>query len=196
MLQNISNRRVTATHVVTTRVIANRSKAPVFSIDTHVPQVGDKGAKPASEVFPAPVAPSPQRQDHTAAADFRQLFSGLPGPAIPAADTAPPEAPFVPVFRNATITDGKQVWALNRTYFASQETAQWIASKYGNGLVVEVPAGGNGGFFSASANEYHVKLADGRLVNAGILAGYYERNPPDKFPGLADKLIRAQLGLA
>jgi len=33
------------------------------------------------------------------------------------------------------------------------------------------------------------------MVNAGILAGYYERNPESQFPGLADKLIRSQLGL-
>ena len=43
------------------------------------------------------------------------------------------------------------------------------------------------------ANGRSIKLADGRLVNAGILAGYYERNPEALFPGLADKLIRAQL---
>ena len=84
---------------------------------------------------------------------------------------------------------------MNSAYFATTETAQWIATKYGTGEIVEVPFGGNGGVFSASANEYHIKLRDGRLVNAGILAGYYERNPPNKFPGLADKLIRGQLGL-
>ena len=103
---------------------------------------------------------------------------------------------FVPAFRKATGSDGVQTWPLNSTYFASTETAQWIANKYGSGEVVEVPFGGVGGIFTASANEYHIKLADGGLVNAGILAGYYERNPPDQFPGLADKLIRAQLGLA
>jgi len=78
---------------------------------------------------------------------------------------------------------------------ATSETAQWIANKYGDGSVVEVPFGGVGGMFTASAQEYHIKLADGSLVNAGILAGYYQRNPPDQFPGLADKLIRGQLGL-
>ena len=93
----------------------------------------------------------------------------------------------------AAITDGVQVWGLNHTYFATLETAQWIANRYGTGQTIEVPFGGNGGPFSASATEYHIRLADGRVVNAGILAGYYERNPEALFPGLADKLIRAQL---
>src|SRR5258708_39325 len=110
----------------------------------------------------------------------RQLFGG---------------APFVPAFRQATVTDGSSVWALNHDYFATKDTAQWIANKYGTGQVIETPFEGSGGPFAASANEYHIKLADGRTVNAGILAGYYERNPESQFPGLADKLIRGQLGL-
>jgi hypothetical protein len=133
---------------------------------------------------PTPAAAS---QVNAKVADLRQLFSGLP------ATTA--DLSFVPTFRTATGTDGLQTWGLNRTYFATLETAQWIANRYGTGQTIEVPFGGAGGPFSASANEYHIKLADGRLVNAGILAGYYERNPERLFPGLADKLIRAQLGL-
>jgi len=105
------------------------------------------------------------------------------------------EPPFVPAFRSATGTDGQITWNLNSGYFATKETAQWIANKYGTGEVVEKPFGGSGGLFAASATEYHIKLRDGREVNAGILAGYYERNPPEKFPGLAEKLIKSQLGL-
>src|SRR2546421_728953 len=79
---------------------------------------------------------------------------------------------FVPTFRSATVTDGVNVWPLNSNYFASKETAQWIANKYGIGQVIETPFGGSGGPFAASANEYQIKLRDGRAVNAGILAGY------------------------
>src|SRR5260370_7892750 len=110
----------------------------------------------------------------------RQLFGG---------------APFVPAFRQATVNDGSSVWALNHDYFATKDTAQWIANKYGTGEVVETPFEGSGGPFAASAQEFQIKLADGRMVNAGILASYYERNPEAQFPGLADKLIRSQLGL-
>jgi hypothetical protein len=108
----------------------------------------------------------------------------------------PVNPPFVPSFRTATITDGVNVWGLNSNYFATKDTAQWIANKYGTGQVIETPFGGSGGPYAASANEYQIKMADGRTVNAGILAGYYARNPESQFPGLADKLIRGQLGLA
>jgi hypothetical protein len=168
---------------------------------------------------PAPSAALPsQSQVISSTADLRQIFNGVPASTAPAINTTPPAAtipqavitpkaaitpqaaPFVPTFRTATGSgignDGNPVsWSLNRTYFASKESAQWIANKYGAGQVIEVPFGGAGGPFSASANEYHIKLADGRTVNAGILAGYYERNPEDKFPGLAEKLIRNQLGV-
>ncbi len=81
-------------------------------------------------------------------------------------------------------------WSLNPNYFASRETADWVSKKYGTGEVVELPFGGDGGPFQASEKEFHIKLANGRTVNAGILAAYYDRNPEFQFPGVADKLIR------
>jgi hypothetical protein len=137
-------------------------------------------------------------QSDAPAVGLRQLFGAsllriAPGP-VPVATAA--DTPFIPAFRTATGSDGTVSWKLNSNYFATKETAQWIANKYGTGEVIETPFGGVGGIFSASALEYHIKLPDGRDVNAGILAGYYERNPPDKFPGLAEKLIKIQLGLA
>jgi hypothetical protein len=134
---------------------------------------------------------------------------GYPDPSTAAATPASPasasatvapaaviaDASFVPVFRSATVTDGTNVWPTNHDYFASQATAQWIANKYGTGQLVTTPFEGSGGPFSASASEYQVVLADGRSVNAGILASYYERNPESQFPGVADSLIRNQLGL-
>ena len=150
--------------------------ASVFSSSSVVSKRSTSGA-----------AGSPARsQINSASTDFRQLLGA---------------APFAPAFRAATGSavgnNGNVVtWNLNPTYFATKETAQWIANKYGTGQVIETPFAGSGGPFSASENEYQIKLADGRLVNAGILAGYYQRNPEDRFPGLADKLIRSQLGLA
>ena len=138
------------------------------------------GAQPAAATAPA-------SQTAAASSPLRQLFGASSAPVA--------DPPFAPAFRNATGTDGQITWSLNSTYFATKDTAQWIANKYGTGQVIETPFGGAGGLFAASANEFHIKLKDGREVNAGILAGYYERNPPDKFPGLADKLIRSQLGL-
>jgi hypothetical protein len=190
MVNGMSIRRLAALPLAATRVSPTRvQQRPVFSIATSPSTVAPVAPKPASPGAAAAVStPAAASQVNANVADLRQLFSGLPA--------ATADLSFVPTFRTATGTDGLQTWSLNRTYFASLETAQWIANRYGTGQTIEVPFGGAGGPFSASANEYHIKLADGRLVNAGILAGYYERNPERLFPGLADKLIRAQLGLA
>jgi hypothetical protein len=168
---------------------------PVFSVVTpsSAPAPASVTAR-AAETVQEPAAPA-QSQKNAASTDLRQFIASQPAAAAPVAPSAV-ETPFTPTFRDATGSDGLQTWNLNSTYFATHETAQWIATKYGTGEVVEVPFGGRGGLFSASASEYHVKMKDGSLINAGVLAGYYQRNPPDKFPGLADKLIRNQLGLA
>ena len=182
MVNGTSVRRLGWAPVATPRVNSQRGqKHPVFSVDTGTSSAVPVAPKRASAAVAAP------SQLNAGEADFRQLFSAPAAIAV---------SPFVPLFRTATGTDGVQVWGLNQTYFATRETAQWIANRYGTGQTVEVPFGGSGGPFSASANEYHIKLADGRVVNAGILAGYYARNPEALFPGLADKLIRAQLGIA
>jgi len=154
------------------------------SLDTSISDV----AAPAPALASPPVSiPPPQSQPIATPAEPRQILA----PPVEAVTTPA----FAPSFRSAFGSDGLRSWGLNPTRFATSETAQWIANKYGVGEVVEVRSGGFGGIFTVSANEYHIRLTDGSLVNAGILAGYYQRNPPDQFPGVADKLIRAQLGL-
>ena len=110
--------------------------------------------------------------------------------------TIPPFIPeFLTVYGASVGNDGKPIsWPMNPEYFATQPTAQWIASKFGDGQVYSQPFFESGPF-SVSAPVNLVKLKDGRYTNAGILAAYYVRNPEDKFPGLAEKLIRAQLGI-
>ena len=202
MVNSLSSRRVAAIPVAAARVSPTGTRAtPLFSVSRALPGTVAAGARPALARVTPPVTPGSPSQVNSGAADFRQLLSSSPIAAtVAAAETAPPAPAFVPAFRTATGSgvgnDGNPVsWNLNSTYFATKDTAQWIANKYGTGKVIEVPFGGSGGPFSASANEYAIQLADGRQVNAGILAGYYARNPEDKFPGLADKLIRGQLGL-
>lgn len=105
-----------------------------------------------------------------------------------------PVVNFIPHFRKVTGTDGTNTWPLSEEYFADISTAQYMADKYGTGELVEVPFGGSGGIFTASDKEYHVKFKSGRTVNAGVMAAFYLRNPETAFPGLAEKLLRAQLG--
>ena len=147
----------------------NAQRSAVFSMVARAVAAPAAPLKRASSnVEPAAVAPTRQSQANAATVDVRQIPAGVGAVSGPAAATT---SPFVPVFRTATISDGIQVWGLNSTYFATQQTAQWIANRYGTGQLVEVPFGGSGGPFAASANEYHIKLADGREVNAGIWRG-------------------------
>lgn len=118
--------------------------------------------------------------------------ASLGGTASPAV-AATAEPPLIPVFQGATETDGTNVWNLNTGYFADQPTAQWLANKYGTGVVVQTPFFNGGGPYSASANQNEIVLSNGATVNAGVLASYYARNPESEFPGLADTLIRNQL---
>jgi hypothetical protein len=203
MVHGTSIHRPTALPAVAPRINSVKARTtPVFSaISKQAPTSVASLTKSPVATAPTSLVTTPQSQVPSAADDFRQLFGGLPGPAAPSPVTTPAVAtpvnpPFVPSFRTASVTDGVNVWGLNSDYFATKDTAQWIANKYGTGQVIETPFEGSGGPFSASANEYQIKMADGRTVNAGILAGYYERNPESQFPGLADKLIRGQLGLA
>ena|SRR6266571_6876219 len=106
--------------------------------------------------------------------------------------TTPPDpiSPrFVPHFRlgqRIFDTNTQKSYPLNDDYFATLETAQWIAKKYGDSNVYEVPFEGAGGPMVATANIYVTKLPNGRGVNCGILAAFYARNPEN----VADWLIR------
>lgn len=112
----------------------------------------------------------------------------------PVVENPPTEPSFVPTFRSAWGygTDNKGqlfVYPLNSDYFADYGTAQFIAGKYGDGKIYELPFEGSGGPYQASANIYCTKLQNGRLVNCGILAAYFKRNAYN----LADFLVRQVL---
>ncbi len=115
------------------------------------------------------------------------LLLGAPAAVVPG---------FVPHFREGQriidVNTGRS-YPLNDLYFASMETAQYIAGKFGDSKVYEVPFEGEGGPMVCTAKCYVTRLTNGRGVNCGLLAGYYLRNPEAQFPGLAEKLIRADL---
>lgn len=108
---------------------------------------------------------------------------------------SPTSASFIPEYRLVFASDGFNTWPIdNDNYFATMDTAKEMAKRYGiNQIIVEVPFGGSGGMYTVSENEYHINLANGDTLNAGILADFFRRNPEDTAPGVADKLIRGQL---
>jgi len=101
--------------------------------------------------------------------------------------------PIVPQFLPAFSTlEGSGPTAANRLYWASQSTAQELADRFG-AVVVSKPA-----FFEYTwarltfepATQFYLEFPNGKFYNAGELAGYFQRNPEDKFPGLAEKMAR------
>ncbi len=144
--------------------------------------------------------PQPAGTGSTAAsAPRRTPFDPQPAPAAPAVAApdaaAVSEAQFVPEFvQNARVYSVYGTSSgLNPAYFATRATAEWMAKKYGTGEVVETPYEGNGGPYLANANEFQIRLNNGKLTNAGTLADYYRRMPEDQFPGVADSMIRSVL---
>jgi len=126
-------------------------------------------------------------------------FDPQPAPVVSTASasdtTASSEAQFVPEFlqdvRVFSVYGTSS--GLNPAYFATRATAEWMAKKYGTGEVVETPYEGNGGPYLANANEFQIRLSNGKLTNAGTLADYYRRMPESQFPGVADYMVRSVL---
>ncbi len=86
---------------------------------------------------------------------------------------------------------------MNPDYFATAETAEWIRKRFGAREVFERIAPGNEGpFYTASHKERWVRFDDGTKMNAGIMAAYFIRNPEDKFPGLAEKMVLDTIAVA
>jgi len=164
---------------------------PVATPGGTTPPVATSAPLPvaAPVVTPFGVVP-PEAFDRAAQSGFTNPFGRDPVP-VPVSPPVSKPPSWTPVFQNASMTgpDG-QSWPLNSSYFATLDTAGRIAQMYGTGEVVTQPAGGTGGPFGANAQEYHIRLEDGRLVNAGMLASYYVRNPDNLYPGVADRLIR------
>lgn len=87
---------------------------------------------------------------------------------------------------------------LNFIWWADAATARALATRYGAKAVPLVP------YFPAHstrlaydpASQWFLQFPDGTIINAGILADYFRRNPEAEFPGLADKFVRDYIGAA
>src|SRR5579859_4678360 len=157
MVTGLFNHRTPFTPVRTSRVnnLATTKNA-VFSISSQQATKTAQVVRNSSVAQQAILTPaSDQSQSNGGAADFRQLFASNLPPAVPfsAMDTtataAPANPPFVPTFQSATVqgvdNNGNTTqWALNHDYFATQESAQWLANKYGTGQLIQTPFEGSG----------------------------------------------------
>lgn len=119
-----------------------------------------------------------------------------PAVQVATAPVAPPAPkPFVPAYEKVTIKSPWGEWSLNEWYFATADTAETLCRRLQCAFVRLKPCVGSGGPFACDQQERWLVFKvdpDGGVLfeeNAGLLASTYTRNPEDKFPGLADKLV-------
>jgi len=73
-----------------------------------------------------------------------------------------------------------QTYGYNPYYFATAQTAATVAQIVG-GTVVQTNAMVSSGGFSQQQPNYMVQLADGRLVNPGLVASFYTHGYPQSY---------------
>jgi hypothetical protein len=136
------------------------------------------GATGTSTTGSTPAASDP-------AADFKSLFGHVntalltPGPAAAPPKPAPPTLQSVfgsnPYITNpGGVAPNGVTYGYNPTYFATRATADKLAQMYG-GTVVEMNAITPYGPFQQNQMNEMIKFPNGNVVNAGILASYYDR---------------------
>ncbi|HMC59777.1 MAG TPA: hypothetical protein VKJ01_11335 [Candidatus Solibacter sp.] len=115
-----------------------------------------------------------------AAADFRALFSPKAAPAVVTPPAPPPPPTAQSVFGdNPWIANpgGKGpngiTYGYNPIYFATPATAAKVAQMVG-GTVVETSAITPNGPFQQNQPNEMVRLPNGGLLNAGIIASFYD----------------------
>jgi hypothetical protein len=126
-----------------------------------------------------------------AAPDWRALFTGATTPEAtqPTQTNSAPTAESVfganPWLANPTGQGPWGAYSFNPLYFATPQTAAKVAEMLGGTVVPsnELVAGGT---FSQQQPNQMVKLADGRLINAGLVASFYTHGYPQSY---IDQLI-------
>jgi len=87
---------------------------------------------------------------------------------------------------------------LNFIWWADAKTAKALAVRYGATAVPMppyYPAVWRRVMFSP-AGMWYLFFPDGTIINAGILADYFRRNPEAEHPGVADKYVKEYIAAA
>jgi hypothetical protein len=113
----------------------------------------------------------------------------------------PKEEPvyWVPTFEKKFVKPLVTSWGgeyqINDMFLATSETAHEVMVRFSGLAVVERPFITPGGMWTTDAVERLVLFKDNILVNAGILADYFRRNPEKDFPGVAYNLANQLIQL-
>lgn len=119
--------------------------------------------------------------------------------STPAESDATTQTPYVPMFQTGvTVVNSLngQSTDLNSMYYATSETAQYIADKFGTGQVKAEASYSEGNPYQSSGTLYYIQTPNGQWLNAGLLAWNYERMPEAQWPGMADQEIQNQIAQA
>lgn len=142
-----------------------------------------KAANTPASTVPSGAGPATPAAVSDPATDFRSLFghatvavtSTVPTTSKPAAPTL--QSVFGPnpfVSQPGGVAPNGVTYSYNPTYFATRATADKLAQMYG-GKVVEMNAITPFGPFQQSHQNEMIQFPNGNVVNAGILASYFDR---------------------
>ena len=154
---------------------AMRRKSDIAASTGKPAQEADFGTELKNQSAAAPAATPPASR-----------MSGTASPLAPAAVVTPPAAtasPMAPTAQSlfganpwrtdAQWTGGNGSYSYNPYYFATAATAAKVAQMLG-GTVVAMNAMTPLGPFKQNQPNQMVQMPDGRLINAGLVAGFYD----------------------
>jgi hypothetical protein len=151
---------------------------------------------PASTCNPAPAADFRtvlNNQPVPAAAETASLFATIATvtPKLPAVVVTSPAAVTSPMAPTAQSLFGANPWSYsyNPYYFATPQTAAKVAQMLG-GTVVAMDAITPFGPFQQNQPNQMVQMPDGKLINAGLIAGLYDHGFTQQ---AVDRMIAGEL---
>jgi hypothetical protein len=148
-----------------TAVAATRAQATVAATRAQAAAV-------ASTLNVAVAASDPQAADASSAPTAQSVFGSQPWLTAPTGNNP----------------DGTQ-FGYNPIYFATPQTAQQIAAMVGGQVVEQNAIAPNGAMRQQVPNEM-IQLANGRVVNAGLIADFYDHGYPQSY---IDMLIQNEI---
>jgi hypothetical protein len=131
-----------------------------------------QAAAVASAVSAAVAAPDSPVADSSSAPTAQSVFGSQPWLAAPTGSNP----------------DGTQ-FGYNPIYFATPQTAQQIAAMVGGQVVEQNAIAANGAMRQQVPNQM-IQLSDGRVVNAGLIADFYDHGYPQSY---IDMLIQNEI---
>src|SRR5690242_11659138 len=149
---------------------------------------------PVAAPRPAVSKATPADTPASFAPDFRALFTGTVTKAAEEPSKSAPTAESVfgatPWITNPTGAGPGGVYAFNPFYFATAQTAAKVAELVGGTVVQSSQFTPNGGPFLQQQQNQMVRLADGRLINPGLVASFYTHGYSQSY---IDQMVAAEV---